>query len=822
MKVPLSWLKEFVNLEGLTAEEIAKKLTLAGSEISSIETTGGDIPGVIIGKVLSVHKHPDADKLKICQVDVGDEKLSIVCGAPNVKEGIYVPVAMIGAKLPNGLTIKKASIRSFESSGMLCSRTELGYEELEGIYGIWILDEDIVKAGLNAEETIGKPISLIVGSVDYVFNVEITANRGDLVSIIGFARECSLVLEKRINVPQINAYDSAGGNIDIVIDNPNGCYKYTGRLIKNITVAPSPDWMQKRLKMCGINPINNIVDVTNYVMLEYGQPLHAYDFDKVKDGKIIVRDAKNGEKITLLDGREIELNEDVLVIADGEKPIGVAGVMGGDDTKIEENTKNILIESAYFNHITVKKSSLAINTKTDASYRFERDIDHTATLSALNRAVDLIATFDNECKISSRAKEVNTKQFETNKIIFDCGLVQRYLGLNMNRIEISSIFKRYDFNTSALGENNLKVEVPFYRHDLSIAEDLVEEIARVYGYNNLSSNIPHIKCNPINTDYEELSLIKHKMASYGLYETKQYSIGNGEIFKLLGIEEEKLIKVANPLTSEMDVLRPTTLVSLLNNVAYNQNHRHKNGALFEVGNIFYKDIKNGQDKENQFDKSDNFDKFIEEKHLSAVMFGLYQEKLWNKDARNYDFFDMSGVLEELLIKDLKCSDYNLIAKENQWFVPTISAEIAVYGEKIGIIGKLHPKILEIFDINTDVYFLDIDIRKTLKLIKQRGKKLQLKDIGKYPAVFRDLALVCDNNINFSKVVKSINKFSDIIQNVEVVDRYVGEQVAEGKQSIAISITYCDINKTLKEEDINSVESALLEMLKNRFSITLRT
>ena len=805
MKVPLSWLKEFVNLDDFTAEEIAKELTLAGSEISSIEKVGGDINGVIIGKVLSVGKHPDADKLSVCEVDIGDETLSIVCGAPNVREGIFVPVALIGAKLPNGLTIKKASIRNVESNGMLCSRTELGYDEIEGIYGIWILDEEINKAGLNTEEIIGKPISLIVGEGDYIFNVEITANRGDLVSVIGFARECSIVLKKRVSVPQVNIYDSFGGNIDITIENPKSCYKYTGRLINNITIAPSPDWIQQKLKKCGVNPINNIVDITNYVMLEYGQPLHAYDFDKLKGGKIIVRDAKNGEKITLLDGREVELNEEVLIIADEENPIGIAGVMGGDSTKIEDSTKNILIESAYFDHIAVKKSSIATNTKTDASYRFERDIDHTATLQALNRAVDLIVNLNNECKISSRAKEVNTKQFEATKIIFDCELVKRYLGLNMNIGEISSIFKRYDFNVSALGENTLKVEVPFYRHDLSIAEDLVEEIARVYGYNNISSNIPHIKCNPINTDYEEISLIKHKMASYGLYETKQYSMGDSSIFKRFGIDEEKFIKVVNPLTSEMDVLRPTALASLLNNVIYNQNHRHKNGALFEVGNIFYK----------------NGDKFIEEKHLSAVMFGLYQEKLWNKDARAYDFFDMSGVIEELLIKDLKCSDYNLVAKENNLFVPTISAEVVIFGEKIGIIGKLHPKILEIFDINTDVYYLDIDIRKTLKLVKERAKKLKLKDIGKYPAVFRDLALVCDNNIEFSKVIKAINKFSDIIQNVEVVDRYVGEQVEEGKQSIAISITYYDINKTLKEDEINSVESSLLEMLKNKFSINLR-
>ena len=806
MRVPLSWLKEFVNLDGFSVEEIAQKITLAGSEISSIETTGGDIPGVIIGKITSVHKHPDADKLSVCKVDVGDDVLSIVCGASNVREGIYVPVAMIGAKLPNGLTIKKASIRGFESNGMICSRTELGYDEIEGVYGIWILDDGIDKVHADKENILGNSLSTIVGSTDHIFNVEITANRGDLVSIIGFARECSLVLERRVSIPPVNSYDAAGGNIDITIENQDSCSKYIGRLIKDVTVGPSPDWMQKRLKMCGINPINNIVDVTNYVMLEYGQPLHAYDFDKIKDGKIIVRNAKNGEKVKLLDGREVELTDEVLVIADSEKPVGVAGVMGGDSTKIEPETKNILIESAYFDHIAVKKSTIAINTKTDASYRFEREIDHTLTLAALNRVVDLIVTFDNSCKIASRAKEVNVKQFEANRIVFDCGLVKRYLGLNMNRMEISSIFKRYGFKAAALGDNNLKVDIPFYRHDLSIAEDLIEEIARVYGYNNIESNVPHIKCNPINTDYKELSFIKHRMASYGLYETKQYSMGDSNIFKVIGIDEGKLIKVVNPLTSEMDVLRPTTLASLLNSVVYNQNHRHKNGALFEVGNIFYKEGES----------------FVEEKHLSAVMFGLYQEKLWNKEPRVYDFFDMSGVVEELLIKDLKCSDYNLIPKEHNWFIPTMSAEIVIFGEKIGIIGKIHPKLLKIFDIDSDVYFLDIDIRKTLKLIKERVKKPKLKDIGKYPAVFRDLALVCSRDIEFSKVIKSISKFDSIVQNVSVVDRYIGEQVEEGMQSIAISITYYDPNRTLREDDINSTEASLLEMLKNRFDITLRS
>lgn len=799
MKIPFNWLKEYVNLNGLTVDEVSRKLTLAGSEISSIETTGGDIPGVVIGKIISVHKHPDADKLNVCKVDIGsDSLLSIVCGAPNVEENIYIAVATLGAKLPNGITIKKATIRGFESNGMICSRSELGYDEMDGVYGIWILDENIAK--------LGEPISSIVGSVEHILNVEVTSNRGDLLSIIGFARECSLVLETRVSIPSVATYDSIGGNINIVIENPDACFKYASRLIKDVTITPSPEWMQKRLKMCGINPINNVVDITNYVMIEYGQPIHAYDFDKIKDGKIIVRNAKNGETIELLDGRNVSLTDEVLVIADSEKPIGVAGVMGGISSSIKENTKNILIESAYFDHIAIRKSSTITNTKTDASYRFEREVDHTLTLGALNRVVDLIVTLDKNAKISSHAKEVNAKQFENRRIVFDCDLVKKYLGLSFNRMEIASILKRYGFNASSLGGNSLKVDLPYHRHDLNIAEDLIEEIARVYGYNNLITTVPPIKSNDIKSDYEDLSFIKYKMASYGLWESMHYSMGDSDIYKQIEIDDNKFIHIISPLSSELDVLRPTTLASILNSIAYNQNHRHKSGSLFEIGNIFYKDN----------------DRFIEEKRLSGAMFGMYQDKLWNKEPREYDFFDLSGVLEELLIRDLRCSDYTLTPEENKWFVPTLSANISVFGEHIGIIGKVHPKILSIFEISSNVYFFDLDARLIIKLVRERAKRQVLKDIGKYPAIFRDLALICDKNIEFNRALKAIKKFHETIRNVEVVDRYVGEQIGEGRESIAISITYFDPNRTLREEDINNVEKSLLDMLKNRFEITLRT
>lgn len=799
MKIPYNWLREYIDLEGLTIEEIAKKLTLAGSEVSSIETTGGDIPGVVVGKVLSVHKHPDAERLAVSKVDIGDCVLSIVSGAPNVEADIYVAVATIGAKLPNGMTIRRTSIRGFESNGMICSKSELGYEG-DISEGIWVIEKDDIK--------LGDSISSIVGSVEYVFNVEVTANRGDILSIVGFARECSLVLEKRISFPTPQTFEAIGGNIDILVEASELCPKYIARLIKDVTVTQSPDWVQNRLKMCGIKPINNIVDATNYVMLEYGQPIHAFDFDKIEDEKIIVRTARDGEKIVLLDGREIALAEDILVIADSKKPIAIAGVMGGEYSSIGSTTKNIIIESAYFDAIAIRRASAVTNTKTDASYRYERGIDPTLTLSALNRVVELIINFSKNAKISSRAKEVNSKHFENRHIIFDCDLVKKYLSLPLNRMEIVAMLKRYGFSATALGGNSLKVSIPHHRNDLTMSVDLVEEIARVHGYDNLETTIPHIRTNEVKTDYKELSKIKHAMASYGLWEIKGYSIGSSELYKKLGYKEEDLIAIIKPLSKDFDVLRPTAFTSLMNTVSYNQSHRHKNGALFEMGNIFYKDVSGN---------------YIEEKRLTAALFGLSKTKSWNEEERKYDFFDLSGILEKLLTHNLHTKNYKLTPSTNiSNMTPTQCAYVSIFDKVVGFIGQVHPKVLEHFDITGEVYYFDINIREVLNLVKEYSDRKIYKDIGKYPAVYRDLALICDKSVEFNCVLNDIRNLNEIIQDVKVVDRYVGAQVPDGKSSIAISIIYFDSSRTLRDEEINLVEKQILDMVAGKYNIILRS
>ncbi len=798
MKIPYTWLKEYISLEGISVEELAEKVTQAGTEIASIDTVDGDIPGVIIGKVLSLHKHPDSDKLAICKVDIGSGGiLPIVCGAPNVVENILVPVATVGTKLPNGMTIKKTSKRGFESNGMICSKTELGYVDTATVDGIWVLDIDDSKIGLD--------ISSVVNSVEYLFNAEITANRGDILSVIGFARECSVILERRVTIPTVESYDSKGGNIDIVVENADLCPKYIGRLIENITIAPSPEWMQNRLIMCGIKPINNIVDATNYVMLEYGQPMHAFDFDKVKGKKIIVRNARAGEKITLLDTTELELTEEMLVVADTENAIALAGVMGGLETSITDETKSVLIESAYFDSISVRRASSITNIKTDASYRFERGIDHTLTLQSLNRVVDLIITLNKDAKIVSRAKEINSKNFENRHIVFDCDLVKKYLSLELNRLEIVALLKYSGLNASALGGNSLKIDLPPHRQDLNISVDIVEEIARLHGYNNLKTTIPRIKSNYIESDYYKISNLKHLMASYGYLEVKHYSMGDSDIYSKLDMDKDSFINILSPLSQDLDILRPTTFASIMRTIAYNQTRRNKSGLIFEVGNIFYK-------------TSDN--NYIEEKRVTAAIFGQAVSKSWNKDARNFDFFDLSGTLEQFF-SDVNASDYKLTPSEHKWFIPGQYAEVSIFGECVGYIGKVHPKINSIFDISNDVFLFDIDAKKIVNLIKDKGIDVQFHDMGKYPAVYRDLALICDRNMEFDKALNTIKKFNEIIQNVNVVDRYIGEQVEEGKCSVAISITYFDPKKTLKEEDVNSVEKDLLETLERDFSIALR-
>ncbi len=805
MKIPYSWLSEYINLDCKSVEEVANMLTLSGTEVLSIDKVGGNIPGVVVGKVVSTRKHPDADKLSICSVDIGaGSPISIVCGAPNVDIDIFVPVATVGTLLASGVTIKKSSIRGFESNGMLCSKQELGFEDNSD--GIWILDE-------ANDEQIGDSISTVVGTTDYVLDLDITTNRSDLLSIIGIARECAVLSEKRVINANVKTYESVGGNVDIAIED-DACFRYSARMIIDVEIAPSPDWLVRRLHNCGIRSVNNVVDITNYILLEYGQPLHAFDLDKVKDKKIVVRKARDGEKLTVINGNTIELNNEMLVIADSEKPIGLAGVMGGLDSEITSETKNILIESANFAPITIRKSSKMAGIKSDASYRYERGVDIEMTVAALNRAVDLILNITKSGKIASKVKDTVRIKQEKKSIVFDCTLTQKFLNLNLSVAELSSIFNRFSFPTANIGGTNLRVDIPSYRRDISIDMDLLEEVARIYGYNKIETTRPSIKSNFIKTDYSELSNIRHAMAGFGFYETKNYSITSSKLHKNIGYDESLFIPVLEPINSDYDILRPSAFASLMNIISYNKKRNILSAKFFDLGNVFAK---------NTGSHGDDDKRYIEKKILSAAVFGDNVKKAWNESARKNDIFDVLGVIEAFITKSMKIDGYRIEAQDNFLFIPSKSASILINDKCIGVVGQVHPKILRTFDLKEDVFYFELDAREIIATVAQKNaSEFMYRDIGRYPSVYRDLALVCSKEVVFADVIKNIKQTSPIIKSITVLDRYEGEQVAGDKVSIAISIVYNDNTRTLKEDDVNKAESDILEMLKSKFDIEIRS
>ncbi len=805
MKIPYSWLSEYINLDGKTVQDVANILTLSGTEVLSVDKIGGSIPGVVVGKIVSTRKHPDADKLSICGVDIGgDNPVSIVCGAPNVELDIFVPVATVGSLLVNGVTIKKTTIRGFESNGMLCSKQELGFEDDSD--GIWILDE-------ASDEQIGASISTVVGTTDYVLDLDITTNRSDLLSILGIARECAVLYEKRITHADVKTYDSVGGNIDITIED-DSCLRYSARMIYDVEIAPSPDWLVRRLNNCGVRSVNNVVDITNYILLEYGQPLHAFDLDKIEDKKIVVRKARDGEKLVAINGDTVNLNNEMLVIADSQKPIALAGVMGGLDSEITNETKNILIESANFEAISIRKSSKMAGIKSDASYRYERGVDIETTVLALNRAVDLILNITKSGKIASKVKDTIRKKQEKKSIVFDCTLTQKFLNLNMSVAELSKIFNRFSFPTANIGGTNLRVDIPSYRRDISIDMDLLEEVARIYGYNNIETTRPSIKSNFIKTDYSELSNIRHTMAGFGLHETKNYSITSSKLHKNIGFDESLFIHVLEPINSDCDILRPSAFASLINIISHNKKRNIQSAKFFELGNVFSKNVAaSGDDDE----------RYIERKLLSAAMYGDNIKKAWNESPRKTDIFDAIGIVEAFITKSMKIDGYRIEQKDNFLFRPSKSVDVFIGDERIGCIGQVHPKILREFDIKDDVFYFELEARKIISAVASKSaSEYMYRDIGRYPSVYRDLALVCSKNVIFADVISGIKAISPIIKSITVLDRYEGQQVGEGKVSTAISIVYNDNTRTLKEEDINIAENSILEMLKDKFDITIRS
>ena len=787
MRVSDKWLKELVDIDA-SVEEIAESMLSVGNEYASIEELCL-ATNLVVGRVVTKRPHPDSDHLNICEVDLGDKVYQIVCGAPNVDTNQKVIVAKVGAKLPGG-EIKQSTIRGVESSGMICSIAELGleakYVKEEDKKGIHVLPED-APVGVDAKEYLGFNDTY----VDY----ELTANRSDLLSMLGMAYEAGAIYNKKVNMP-INTVKETNEKVSNLIEIENkttNCSAYLSRIVKNVVIKESPEFIKSRLMSAGIRPINNVVDISNYVMLEYGQPLHFFDLDKV-GSKIIIRQAENGEKITTLDNIERTLKETDIVIADEHHPIALAGVMGGLDTEVTDNTQNILIESAIFNPYNIRYTSKEI-LRSEASMRFEKGVDPSRTIEALNRAAYLLSEYASG-EVLSGVVGFNDKDLSDKEIEITTDKINKVLGMEVSKEEIGSIFNRLGF-TYKEKDNLFKVYVPTRRLDISIKEDLIEEVGRIHGYKNMVGTLPVIpvKRGKRLSKNKYIKDIKNRLYSLGLNEVITYSLVNKEEIELFKDKSFEYIKVSSPLTEDKSIMRYSLIPSLIKVADYNISRNIKDVNIFETSKIYY--IDGGYKEVNK---------------LSVLMTGNYIENTWNNKIVS-DFYTIKGVLENLLsylglIKRYKLSTESIPVS----FHPGVSAEVIIDNTSIGYIGKVHPNVNK-----KDIYVLELNLDTLFDI---QIKNIKSKDAPKYPSVVKDMAFILDNDVNAGDVITTISrKGGKLVTNVDVFD--VFNNIEAGKKSIAFKITFQDASKTLTDEEVLNAFNKIIENVEKEHNAVLR-
>ena len=797
MLLPIKWLKEYIEIEENT-KILADNLTLSGSHVESIISLDRGIENVVVGKILELYKHENADKLYVAILDIGSETLQIVTGADNLKVGDYVPVALVGAKLPNGLYIEETDFRGVRSYGMLCSLKELGYSDnvipREQRDGILVLNEDY---------PLGTDIKKVLGLYNDIIEFEITPNRPDCLSIIGMARETAATFNKELKYPKIeikNEVDNIDNYLEIVEIDNELCNRYYTKVIKDVKIKESPLWLQTRLMEAGMRPINNIVDITNYVMLEFGQPLHAFDLDKLNSKKIIVRRGKEGEKIKTIDGVDRTLKPSNLVIADKDRPIAIAGVMGGIDTEVDENTTTVLLESANFNSRSVRLTAKDLNLRTEASSRFEKGIDSNLCEIAANRVCQLIEQIE-AGTIVKGSIDVYENIREEKEIILNPDYANRLLGIDLDKEEMANYLERLGLKTIINGDK-IKVTIPTFRLDLEEEVDLIEEIGRLYGFHNIEPKPLVGVLTRGNKPYGRIIQDKADsiLQALGLNQVMTYSFISPRVYDKLNLGENSslrnYIKILNPLGEDYSVMRTTLIPNMLNLLSRNYNHGVEECFFYEIGNIF-------------IPKTLPIEELpIEKKILSIGMYG------------NIDFYDIKEVVETLLerlgIKKLKF----LPKEDNPIFHPYRTAEIIYNDDLIGIIGEVHMDIMENFDIEKKPYIGELDFDKIIELA---NLKKSYKPLPKYPSITRDIALVVDRNIMIGQLEKTIwENGAGLIEDVKLFDIYEGEQIEEGKKSVAFGIRYRSHNRTLKDNEINKIQENIIGELEKHLGAQLRS
>ena len=788
MKLSTNFVKDYVDID-VDVKTLAEDMTSVGNEYDEagklINATN-----LVIGEVKECEMHPDSDHLHICKVDVGNEILNIVCGAPNVKKGQKVIVALAGAELPNGIKIKKGMIRGQESNGMICSLSEIGIESKfqseEDKTGIHVLGNDAIP---------GEDPIKYMGLDDEIIDFDLTANRGDLLSILGMAYEIGAIYDK--NVKDIDLSHKENENdindtfkLDIKTDN---CKIFLAKRALNVEIKESPTFIKNRLLASGIRPINNVVDISNYVMLETGQPLHFYNADSLK-GKIEVRMAEDNEKLTTLDGIERNLTNDDIVISDGERAIGLAGVMGGLDTEIENDTKNVIIEAAIFDGVRVRLTSKKI-VRSEASNRFEKGLDSNRTYMAIERACTLLEKYAN-ATISKGTCVYDKTEKEDKKIDITLEKINNLLGSNISLEEVLNIFRRLGFKTESK-QNSITVFVPRRRIDIEIQEDLIEEVGRIYGVNNIEAKLPVVPTIPGNYD-KRIRNLRNKIISLGLNETLSYILLNEKEVNKFTKDIFEPIKLLDPMSEDRNTLRYSMIPSLLKIYEYNAAHENKDVSIFEIGKGFYK----------------HGEEYGEDEKLCILMSGEFFKGIDNR--KQVDFYILKGIVEEILDSLGYENRYSFVKPKDipEEFHPGQTADIIVNGKKYGIMGLLHPEVTE-----NKVFVCEINLSKLFEL---KTGKMKYKEISKFPGSKKDLSIVVDKNIESLNIAKVMKKAGgNNLTSVEAFDVYEGKGIEEGKKSLAFSLTFGSQDKTLTDEEINPAIEKIIQAVEKEFKAELR-
>ena len=826
MNVTLNWLKNYIDFE-FSPRELADRLTMLGIEVESVKRLGAELEGVVVGSVGAIKPHPNADKLVLCQVDIGEsEELQIVCGAPNVREGMLAPVATIGTTLPIGLTIKRAKLRGETSHGMLCSEKELGLAaQLASAYNM--AEDAAGLMELPTDTPLGTSLSEVLGLDDVVFELEITPNRPDCLSLIGVAREIRAETGNALKLPQVDFNEDETDIREltsVTIEAPDLCPRYAARVIRDVKVGESPAWLQQRLESVGISVINNIVDITNFVLMEYGQPLHAFDYHKLTENRIVVRRAAAGENITTLDEIDRELTSDMLVIADAEKPVALAGIMGGYDSEITETTADVLLESAYFNPSSIRATAKALGVSTEASYRFERGADPGIVLAALDRAAQLITEFAGGtiCKgiidVYPGSPPVTGKGGEQplTEIQLRPERVNFILGTTLDTSEMVQILSNLGFDLKANGTGNyqageetspLQVTVPTFRSDITREIDLIEEIARVHGYDNIPTTLPKgdIPVPAPNPSTEVRKRIKHFLLAAGMMEAINYSFCAPNCFDKIRLNADdplrRTLKLQNPLSPEMSVLRTTLLPNLLDNAQHNRNHQIDTIALFEIGSVF---IHNGEQKEPE--------------RVTGILAGQIGDGVYSNPYREPDFYDIKGFVEGIL-QVCGIVNYTLQKTDTPTFHPGRNAAVLLDDRQLGTFGEAHPEVLENYDLPYKAYLFDFDMEA---LVDTAIFAKRFEPIPVYPKVERDLAIVVDKELLSDMPTALIyTTGGELVESVRLFDVYEGEQVPEGKKSLAYAITYHSATETLTDKAVNALHDKVVKRLNQELGAELR-